>query len=88
MEKLGDFLSGHRNGMFGRIFLAQKLEQEIQKIAVGELKVVIKVTTVQIICRDAAYAQRLELSRRKIILLLARLAPSARFGLKIRSGQY
>lgn len=87
MEKLGDYLPLHRHGMLGRIFLGKQLTEAIQKLVPGELKVVIKARTVNLICAQPAYAKRLTLERRKLEAILTRLAgQNHKMTLKIRSG--
>lgn len=86
MERLGDYLPIHRQGMLGKIFLSKQLTEAIQELVPGELKVVIRAKTILLNCQEPAYAKRLTLERRKLEAILTRLAgPRHGFTLKIRN---
>lgn len=84
MERLGDFLQGHRGGMLERIYLAQRLKQQIEAEFPGSVTVTIRRRLVVITCQEAAQAERLNLGRRRLMALISKASPAGKLTLKIR----
>jgi hypothetical protein len=75
-ERLGDLLgSDYQNNYLQKIYLAQKLQTEVQKIVPGDCAVVIKGQIVVIQANSSAYLQALKIHQRKIYAQIKRITP-------------
>lgn len=76
LEKLGNFLGNdYQKNYLQKIYLAQKLQAEIQKVVPGECTVIIKSQTLVIESSSSSYIQALKLQQRAIYAQIKRITP-------------
>lgn len=76
LERLSNFLGNdYQRNYLQKIYLAQKLQEQIQKIVPGECTVIIKSQTLVIEGTSPVYLQALKLHQRAIYAQIKRITP-------------